>query len=139
MPGKRSWRSSTAGSRRSKLVTRLACFHRTCTRHIRTSSLSTTAWRRRSTRTSRRTTRPSIRSTRCPAEVRVLFVGDVVGKPGRQAVAALVPKIRAERGIDLAIVNGENAAGGSGLTGEIAAEPLETCADAGSNRYLLRG
>jgi len=54
--------------------------------------------------------------------VKVLFVGDVVGKPGRQAVAALVPQIRAERRIDLCVLNGENAAGGSGLTGEIAAE-----------------
>jgi len=65
--------------------------------------------------------------------VRVLFVGDVVGKPGRQAVAALVPAIRAERGIDLAIVNGENAAGGSGLTGEIAAELREAGADVVTN------
>jgi len=65
--------------------------------------------------------------------VRVLFVGDVVGKPGRQAVAALVPEIRAERGIDLAIINGENAAGGSGLTGEIAAELRDAGADVVTN------
>jgi metallophosphoesterase (TIGR00282 family) len=65
--------------------------------------------------------------------VRVLFVGDVVGKPGRQAVAALLPKLRAERTIDLAIVNGENAAGGSGLTGEIAAELREAGADVVTN------
>jgi len=54
--------------------------------------------------------------------VRVLFVGDVVGKPGRQAVAALLPAIRRERNVDLVILNGENAAGGAGLTGEIARE-----------------
>jgi 2',3'-cyclic-nucleotide 2'-phosphodiesterase len=65
--------------------------------------------------------------------VRVLFVGDVVGKPGRQAVAALLPTLRAERAIDLAIVNGENAAGGSGLTGEIAAELRDAGADVVTN------
>lgn len=54
--------------------------------------------------------------------MKVLFVGDVVGKPGRQAVAALVPAIKSERGVDLVVVNGENAAGGAGLTGEIARE-----------------
>ena len=52
--------------------------------------------------------------------MKVLFVGDVVGKPGRSAVAALLPDLRAEFGVDLAIVNGENAAGGAGLTGRIA-------------------
>jgi metallophosphoesterase (TIGR00282 family) len=54
--------------------------------------------------------------------MRLLFVGDVVGKPGRQAVAALLPTLTRERGIDLVVVNGENAAGGAGLTGEIARE-----------------
>src|SRR5438093_7472295 len=54
--------------------------------------------------------------------MRILFVGDVVGRPGRNAVAALLPKIRAERGIDFAIVNGENSAGGAGLTADIARE-----------------
>ena len=54
--------------------------------------------------------------------MRILFVGDVVGRPGRNAVAALLPQLRSELGIDLAIVNGENAAGGAGLTTEIAHE-----------------
>lgn len=54
--------------------------------------------------------------------MRILFVGDVVGRPGRDAIGALLPAIRDERKIDLAIVNGENAAGGSGLTAEIARE-----------------
>jgi len=65
--------------------------------------------------------------------VRVLFVGDVVGKPGRQAVAALVPAIREEQRIDLAIVNGENAAGGAGLTAEIARELRDSGADVVTN------
>ena len=41
--------------------------------------------------------------------MRILFIGDVVGKPGRRAVATLVPALRKERGIDFVIANGENA------------------------------
>lgn len=63
----------------------------------------------------------------------MLFVGDVVGKPGRQAVAALLPTLRAEQGIDLAVVNGENAAGGAGLTAEIARELQAAGADVVTN------
>jgi metallophosphoesterase (TIGR00282 family) len=48
--------------------------------------------------------------------VRILFIGDVVGKPGRRAVAALVPGLRKKREIDLVIANGENSAHGAGLT-----------------------
>src|SRR5947207_4722504 len=65
--------------------------------------------------------------------MKVLFVGDVVGKPGRQAVAAIVPAIKREERIDLVIVNGENAAGGSGLTGEIAREIHDAGADVITN------
>jgi hypothetical protein len=54
--------------------------------------------------------------------VKILFVGDVVGSPGRQAVAALVPKLREERGLHFVIANGENAAGGSGITPKTAVE-----------------
>jgi len=61
--------------------------------------------------------------------VRILFVGDVVGRPGRDAVAALLPKLRDELTVDLAIVNGENAAGGAGLTTEIARELQAAGAD----------
>jgi metallophosphoesterase (TIGR00282 family) len=46
----------------------------------------------------------------------ILAIGDVIGKPGRQAVHDLVPDLRKEYGIDLVIANGENAAGGFGLT-----------------------
>jgi metallophosphoesterase (TIGR00282 family) len=48
--------------------------------------------------------------------VKILFIGDVVGKPGRKAVAALVPGLRKKRDIDLVIANGENSAHGAGLT-----------------------
>lgn len=43
-----------------------------------------------------------------------------MGKPGREAVRLLLPKVRKEQGIDLAIANAENAAGGSGITPQIA-------------------
>jgi calcineurin-like phosphoesterase len=49
-------------------------------------------------------------------KVRVLMIGDVVGKPGGGAVRALVPGLRSELRLDLVIANGENAAGGAGLT-----------------------
>jgi metallophosphoesterase (TIGR00282 family) len=55
----------------------------------------------------------------------VLAIGDIVGKPGRQAVQALVPDLRKEYGIDLVIANGENAAGGFGLTIGTAQELLD--------------
>lgn len=48
--------------------------------------------------------------------MRMLFIGDVVGKPGRRAVATLVPKLRQEREIDFVVANGENSAHGAGLT-----------------------
>ncbi|MCR4399895.1 MAG: TIGR00282 family metallophosphoesterase [Syntrophomonadaceae bacterium] len=48
--------------------------------------------------------------------MRVLFVGDIVGRPGRRAVASLVPRIVRERQVDFVIANGENAAGGKGIT-----------------------
>ena len=55
-------------------------------------------------------------------ELRILFVADVVGHPGRDAVKAILPGLKKEVGADLTIVNGENAAGGFGLTSKIAAE-----------------
>lgn len=48
--------------------------------------------------------------------MKILFIGDVVGKPGRQAVAALLPKLRREHQLDFVIANGENSAHGAGLT-----------------------
>ena len=54
--------------------------------------------------------------------MRILMIGDVIGRPGRRAVEALVPGLRQEYGLDLVIANGENAAGGLGLTKETAEE-----------------
>ena len=55
----------------------------------------------------------------------LIFLGDVVGKGGRSAVKALLPELRREFNAQFAIVNGENAAAGSGLTGSCARELLE--------------
>ena len=51
--------------------------------------------------------------------VRILFVGDVIGKPGRRALGQLLPRLRDERRIDYVIVNIENIAGGFGVTPQI--------------------
>ena len=48
--------------------------------------------------------------------MRVLFIGDVVGAPGRRALADLLPDLRREHHIDVIVANGENAAAGRGLT-----------------------
>src|SRR2546421_8355434 len=55
-------------------------------------------------------------------EFRILFVADVVGQPGRDAVKAIVPALKQELQPHLTVVNGENAAGGFGLTAKIVAE-----------------
>ena len=65
--------------------------------------------------------------------MRILFVGDVVGRPGRNAVAALLPILKREQRVDLTVLNGENAAGGAGLTAEIARELHDAGADVITN------
>jgi 2',3'-cyclic-nucleotide 2'-phosphodiesterase len=54
----------------------------------------------------------------------VLFLGDVVGEPGRTAVIARLPELKEKYGLDFIIVNGENAAGGRGITGKITIDLL---------------
>jgi len=54
--------------------------------------------------------------------VKLLFIGDIVGQPGRNAVKALLPKLREQHRLDFIIANGENSAGGSGITPKIAEE-----------------
>jgi metallophosphoesterase (TIGR00282 family) len=54
--------------------------------------------------------------------VKILFIGDIVGSPGRNAVKILLPKLRAQHGLDVIIANGENSAGGNGITPDIAEE-----------------
>jgi metallophosphoesterase (TIGR00282 family) len=54
--------------------------------------------------------------------VRILFIGDIVGKPGRRAVRRLLPSVRATHAPDVVIANGENMAGGAGITRDTARE-----------------
>lgn len=56
--------------------------------------------------------------------LRILFLGDVVGEPGRRAVIDLLPELKKEYGLDFVIVNGENAAGGRGITPKITIDLL---------------
>jgi metallophosphoesterase (TIGR00282 family) len=62
--------------------------------------------------------------------VKLLFIGDIVGRPGREIVAARVPALRVELGLDFVIANGENAAAGAGITGALAKALLEAGVDA---------
>jgi 2',3'-cyclic-nucleotide 2'-phosphodiesterase len=62
-------------------------------------------------------------------ELKILFVADVVGHPGRDAVKAILPALKRELRPHLTVLNGENAAGGFGLTAKIAAELKGTGAD----------
>jgi 2',3'-cyclic-nucleotide 2'-phosphodiesterase len=62
--------------------------------------------------------------------LRILFIGDVVGKTGRTAVGDHLPALIREWKLDLVIVNGENAAGGFGITEAIYQEFLDVGADA---------
>ena len=62
--------------------------------------------------------------------MRILFVGDVVGKAGRSAVAELLPGMIRDWALDLVVVNGENSAGGFGITEAIYQEFLDAGADA---------
>jgi metallophosphoesterase (TIGR00282 family) len=54
--------------------------------------------------------------------VKILFIGDIVGEPGRRAVKLLLPDLRRQHAVDFVIANGENSAGGSGITPRIAEE-----------------
>jgi metallophosphoesterase (TIGR00282 family) len=52
--------------------------------------------------------------------LKLLFIGDIMGRPGREAVQHFVPRLRTERGVEWVVANGENAAGGRGLTPSVA-------------------
>jgi metallophosphoesterase (TIGR00282 family) len=62
-------------------------------------------------------------------EFRILFVADVVGHPGREAVKAILPGLKKELKTHLVIVNGENSAAGFGLTAKLASELMSYGAD----------
>ena len=56
--------------------------------------------------------------------IRILFLGDIVGEPGRKAVIAQLPILKQAEALDFIIVNGENSAGGKGITPKIAIDLL---------------
>jgi 2',3'-cyclic-nucleotide 2'-phosphodiesterase len=62
--------------------------------------------------------------------LRILFVGDVVGRSGREAITEYLPGLVKDWSLDLVVVNGENSAGGFGITEAIYQEFLEAGADA---------
>lgn len=61
--------------------------------------------------------------------MQILAIGDVIGKPGRQAVQRLLPGLKQQYQLDLVIANAENAAGGLGLTASTARELLDAGVD----------
>ena len=61
--------------------------------------------------------------------LRILMIGDIIGKPGRRAVRSIVGDLRREHSIDMVIANGENVAGGFGITLDTAYELLESGVD----------
>ncbi|QSQ27387.1 TIGR00282 family metallophosphoesterase [Pyxidicoccus parkwayensis] len=58
--------------------------------------------------------------------MKVLFMGDVVGRPGLQAVRTLMPRLVAEHGVDVCVANAENSEGGAGISAETATYLLES-------------
>lgn len=61
--------------------------------------------------------------------MRILAVGDIVGRPGRRAMASLLPGLRRDLELDFVVANGENAAGGIGITPVVAQELLSLGVD----------
>jgi metallophosphoesterase (TIGR00282 family) len=72
---------------------------------------------------------PNSNTPRPPGACRVLMIGDVIGKPGRVVIERFLPGLREERGIDFVTANGENLAGGMGLTVSTAEALLENGVD----------
>ena len=61
--------------------------------------------------------------------MRILMIGDIIGSPGRKALSSLLPSLRQEHKLDLVVANGENTAGGFGLTLDTAEELLDCGVD----------
>jgi hypothetical protein len=72
---------------------------------------------------------PNADTPRSPGACRVLMIGDIIGKPGRVAIERHLRTIRDERGIDFVTANGENVAGGMGLTAPTAEILFESGVD----------
>ena len=73
--------------------------------------------------------------------MKLLFIGDVVGNPGRRGLAETMPRLKERYEPDLIVVNGENSAGGMGITEKTAKDIFETGADVitlGNHTYRHR-
>ena len=74
--------------------------------------------------------------------MRLLFIADIFGRPGREAVESLVPRLREELELDLVVANGENAADGAGITDRLADRILGCgvdCITLGNHTWHQRG
>src|SRR4051812_16630248 len=74
--------------------------------------------------------------------MRLLFIADIFGRPGREAVESLVPRLREELELDLVVANGENAADGAGITDRLADRILASgvdCITLGNHTWHQRG
>ena len=65
----------------------------------------------------------------CVIMPKIMFLGDIVGRSGRNFVIERLPSLRSELGADIILANGENAAGGAGITKKIAEELLDAGID----------
>src|SRR2546426_3673798 len=71
--------------------------------------------------------------------MKILFIGDIIGEPGRKTVARQVPRLVRERGVACVIANAENAAGGFGVTPDVAQADLAEAGLAGPVLAPLSG
>src|SRR3954465_15713917 len=74
--------------------------------------------------------------------MRLLFIADIFGRPGREAVESLVPRLRGELELDLGGPNGENAPDGAGITDRLADRILASgvdCITLGNHTWHQRG
>lgn len=74
-------------------------------------------------------------------KMRILFLGDIFGEPGREAVKHFVPKLRKEKALDLVLANCENAAAGRGITAKLAGELVAAGIDlmtSGNHIYAVK-
>ena len=61
--------------------------------------------------------------------MKLLFIGDIVGQPGRSAVKILLPELREQHALDFVVANGENSAGGNGITPSTARQIFDAGVD----------
>lgn len=76
------------------------------------------------------------------SEINILLIADIMGRPGRRAVEAILPRLREEYSLDFIIANGENSAGGYGLTEKVAHELFDLgidCLTSGNHIWEQKG